>query len=818
MADEILCGQVQAAGTHKPNRSKSFHLCLLSVLVILITATVFICKWKKKPMNHRDKDEVKLLESDFLNDALELYRNTVNKTTVPCYKLATDGKKETDDCLNRTLYLLNEKSMCIANNIFMNKSETTIQTEDLFTEPNMNLKSRRMLLVGDAGMGKSCLCKKLLQKWAAGVKKLLYKCIIYITFSELNSIKQSMSVRKLLESKCQELSSILTDLLNTKDVLIILDGLDDFKYDVKDTQSSGNCDIDTPLDTEILIANIIEKKLLGKTDILLTSRLDSVSNIRKHFKHTFIMHGFTNDQIHQYYEKFSLNKATADIIYQMIKEQELLCLVSFPFLSSILCDTLVNSSREQGCKKYKGKLATFSKIVVSLLQNCLRNILSNENKNYSTVLNIEDQEREKITGIIHQVTEISYRNLIHGVEIMMRKDLEDKSFLKEFLSEHLLKARSDDNFEYRHANIRDMFAALHCVWEIQGEEELIECLNAWVFGEIPPHPKNTSLLQGITAEHKSKFKNFIRFFMGLLTYQSVDSLFSDPPSLSSDIRQSLCSWFQNWIEKSCTGTSLLNLCHCIFELHDAPLTKDLSSCFKTVNLLNTPLDSVDIRALKYSLETSKLEKADLRLCKLRNEGLEQLQTIITNCRNVMVSSNNLTKESGRTLAHILQDPYCGIESLSLGTNKLETAGVKHLWKALEQNHSLQFLYLYDNDITDESTASMAESLTKNTILQKLHLCGNTFGDLGIRNIELLKQQRRDLQIVLHIPEDKELFSELQEWIQSLADFWPQFDIQWLRQFLDIVQKDLDHADSLKAVSIEKVNQLNRDITELKKKI
>nr|XP_014351369.1 PREDICTED: protein NLRC3-like [Latimeria chalumnae]XP_014351370.1 PREDICTED: protein NLRC3-like [Latimeria chalumnae]XP_014351372.1 PREDICTED: protein NLRC3-like [Latimeria chalumnae]XP_014351373.1 PREDICTED: protein NLRC3-like [Latimeria chalumnae] len=653
-----------------------------------------------------------------------------------------------------------------------------------------------MLLVGNAGMGKSCISKEFLRTWAEG-KNDHYKCIIYLTFQELNSIEQDISIKELLERECESLSSVLT-LKNPDDLLIILDGLDEFKYDLNfDNQPLRN-DVDTSFPISALVSKLISKDLLPDVDIMVTARWNVVSNLEKYFTCMFVIQGFDDQQIKQYFSHLCENKNESESICDFIKKKNMSDFASVPLYSFMLPQIIKNylDTSEISLRN----LNTNSRFLIQFVKSCLENVLKHRKSLYenSTVVEMTEPAIQKnMEDLVIQLGELSYEILLSGEKTVNAKDLEKHSLSEKILTEYFpyffcMKHVNESSFEYRHTTVKEILAAFYCACVVR-DDELKECLNAWVRGVIPPSAKS-KLLSDVTSHHKLQLENFTRLFMSFLSTGNNIQLLGDTAMQKNTTREVLIEWFQDWLQEDLCPDDCLNLLYYIFELQDPVVTQRVSAYMKNIKLFNKPLSAIDVQALRFSLKESKLEELDLRLCELGDKGVEQLKKIITNCKTVLVSSNKLSEKSGETFNEILKDPDCAIEELSFGTNDLGPVGVRSLWKALESNRTLKTLRVYDNDINDEGTETLVQSLTKNTTLKKLFLCVNNFTECGLENIKELRKSRPDLMVVQKIVEDEELFRYVQKHVEKLDEDWKRYDPQWLTKLLETVQNDLSEEE------------------------
>uniref|UniRef100_H3AQ88 NACHT domain-containing protein n=1 Tax=Latimeria chalumnae TaxID=7897 RepID=H3AQ88_LATCH len=546
-----------------------------------------------------------------------------------------------------------------------------VKSKELFTGSEKKFKSKRMLLTGNAGMGKSCISKELLRTWAEG-KNYHYKCIIYLTFQELNSIEQEISVKELLERKCKSLFSVLT--LKTPDeLLIILDGLDEFKYDLKlDNQHLGS-NVDTSVPISVLVSKLITGDLLPDVDIMVTARWNVVNNLEKYFTCVFVIQGFDDQQIKQYFDHFYEGSNQSKNIYDFIKKNKVSHFASVPLYSFVLHQIIINHSvaPENSLKN----LSTCSRVLIQFLKSCLGNVLKDRKSFHIKEPATEENREEFVRGL----GELSYKSLLSGKLTVNAENLKEcglsEKILREYFSSFFcMKPLDGSSFEYRHTTMKEMLAACYCAHVVR-DDELKECLDAWVRGIIPQRV-TSNLLSDVTTHHKLQLENFSRLFMGFLSAGNSSKLFSDAETssgfqsdtatLKDTTRNVLVEWFQDWLQEEPVEPppdDCLNFLHCIFELQDSDVVKRVSNHIKNINLFNKPLSAIDVQALHFTLKENNLEKLDLRLCELGDRGVEQLRDIIVNCKTVFVSSNKLSEKSGETFSEILKDPDCAIEEL-----------------------------------------------------------------------------------------------------------------------------------------------------------
>ncbi|XP_067861315.1 protein NLRC3-like isoform X2 [Heptranchias perlo] len=776
-----------------------------AILVVLVGVGVGIWKMKnKKQQNFLEKAP---LLGDPVEDAIQGYKEYILRNPTDGSDKMSRERPKNYSSLTRTVNVTYPKEQGPADGLKgAGVSDITkeVKAAQLLSLPQREkCPSRRALLVGDAGVGKSWAVASIQQEWASQASQM-FRCIVVIRFSDLNGVEGKTTLRELLKKQCEPLSSVLTELLgNPRDVLIILDGLDEFSHQLRWDLPDGDFNLDTEAKVNVLVSKIISGDLLPTAQVLVTSRwnIEQVESNKKYFDCILIISGFTNDQLRRYCEVFYQGKENAAEICQHFTENKTIThLTSNPLNSYILCNILDSCSC---CPLATSSMPVTHSKVFSLflysLFNCSPTDATRSPEEMEIAINNPETEQKHkvLKDTVLRVGEFSFNTLLSG-KLEMNKDHLgayeiDPAVLSKYFSSLILekKCKGQSIFEFYHVVLKEQFAALYCAISLNDDaEELVKCLNLWSFGKIPQNQKSQFYLQSFQPKHTEKLYNFTRLLMGFLKAGRDGKLWSCSAPLARSTARALVTWFKNWFKRDIKKSELLNLMHCLFELHDPTVTAEVSPHIKYVELFNVSLSPLDRSALCYCLSHSTVEELDLRLCTLEDEGIKQLKDVLSKCKTVMVSANKLTDKSANILSDILQDPKCSIETLSCGTNCFGSSGAQFFWKALAQNQSLKSLRLYDNGITDEGTENMIQYLSYNKTLEKLYLCANEFGDLGQRNIQLVNKQQTGLDIFTKIIEEEELFHRVETHIEQLLSHSQEYERKWLQKIMESILKDL----------------------------
>ena len=156
--------------------------------------------------------------------------------------------------------------------------------------------SRFQCLVGPPGVGKTTLSKRL-------VKLSAFKLSIHLRFSEMN-YRNTLTLQELLlnkkvanlgftPEKCQKAFSWI--LANQSKCLLVLDGLDQAQFDLKDDPSAE--DHNASLNVSTIIACLFKKTFLPQIRIIVTSRPHALNPLHHLLRpdEIYQLHGLSKD-------------------------------------------------------------------------------------------------------------------------------------------------------------------------------------------------------------------------------------------------------------------------------------------------------------------------------------------------------------------------------------------------------------------------------------------------------------------------------------------------------------------------------------------
>ncbi|CAI5647004.1 unnamed protein product [Oreochromis niloticus] len=173
-----------------------------------------------------------------------------------------------------------------------NNQQTVVKvdaTSDIFKDKNGE-KIRTVLTVGEAGIGKSFHVQKFIKEWAenknssfftrfAKTAKSLFRKdkenelgIFPLKVSELNQMKDKISLVGLLNHFFKETKDFVITEFSHFPILFVLDGVDQFQLPLDFENNNILTDISEPASVDVLLTNLIKGNLLPSAAVWITSR------------------------------------------------------------------------------------------------------------------------------------------------------------------------------------------------------------------------------------------------------------------------------------------------------------------------------------------------------------------------------------------------------------------------------------------------------------------------------------------------------------------------------------------------------------------
>ncbi|XP_056458859.1 NACHT, LRR and PYD domains-containing protein 12-like [Gadus chalcogrammus] len=637
------------------------------------------------------------------------------------------------------------------------KEETAIKCEDIFKPlPGKDKPIRTIMTTGVAGIGKTILTHKFILDWAEGITNQDIHFTFLLTFRELNLLKgKEFSLVELLHHFFIETKEAGICRFDRFQVVFILDGLDECRLLLDFQNNPIWNDVTKSTSVDMLLTNLIRGDLLPSARIWITTRpaaanqipaecVDQVTEVR----------GFTDPQKEEYFRKrFREEKLASTIISHVKKSRSLHIMCHIPVFCWITASVLEDIFK-------KSQIEEMPKTVTQMYSHFLRVQSIQGDRKYHRRAETDPDWSSESREIIVSLGKLAFNQLESGKLIFYEADMAECDidiraaslysgvFTQIFKEECALY--QDKVFCFVHLSIQEFLAALYVF------QSFIDT-GVNLLSEEPPTSRNDKLLYQSAVDKALQSENghldlFLRFLLGLsletnqiilrgllgqkkrsLTTQIKTGLLRLKGS-SSQTNKGTVSYIKKKIKGDLSPERSFNLFHCLNELNDCSLVKEIQQYLTSGSLSGKPLSPAQWSALVFILLTSEeeLDVFDLKKYSASEEGLLRLLPVVKASKTSLLNGCHLSERSCEALASVLSSNSSSLREMDLSTNDLKDSGVKLLSAGLGNPHcTLETLSLSGCLVTQEGCASLASALSSNpSHLRELDLSYNHPGDSG----------------------------------------------------------------------------------------
>ncbi len=187
--------------------------------------------------------------------------------------------------------------------------------------------TKRILVKGDPGIGKTTFLRKVAWDWATGLlKSFVMIFVIVLKFvNPCHSIEDIILEQNPVLQGSEVKSTTIKNILQEKgeNCLILLDGYDEMP------------------DNVTVIRDLLEKRIYPKCNILLTSRPSIIQSIQNDFNIVASVEGFSKEKAREYIGKIIKDKSKREAVMEYSETNNIEEMWRYPVLIMFLC-LLVN--------------------------------------------------------------------------------------------------------------------------------------------------------------------------------------------------------------------------------------------------------------------------------------------------------------------------------------------------------------------------------------------------------------------------------------------------------------------------------------------
>ncbi|XP_056441454.1 NLR family CARD domain-containing protein 3-like [Gadus chalcogrammus] len=634
------------------------------------------------------------------------------------------------------------------------KEETPIRCEDIFKPlPGHDQPIRTIMTTGVAGIGKTVLTHKFTLDWAEGKTNQDIQFTFLLTFREMNLLKgKEFSLVELLHHLFIETKEAGICRFERFQVVFILDGLDECRLPLDFQRNPIWTDVTKSTSVDVLLTNLIKGDLLPSARIWITTRpaaanqipaecVDMVTEVR----------GFTDKQKEEYFRKrFREETMASTIITHVKKSQSLHIMCHIPVFCWITASVLEDIFK-------KSQIEQMPKTVTQMYSHFLRVQSIQGDRKYHGRAETEQDWSSESREIIVSLGKLAFNQLECGNLIFYEADMAESDidiraasvysgvFTQIFKEECGLY--QDKVFCFVHLSIQEFLAALYV---------FLSFIDTGV-NLLSTSSKDKLLLYQSAVDKALQSENghldlFLRFLLGLsletnqivlrgLLGQKKRSL---PTQIktgllrlkgsSSETNKGTVSYIKKKIKGDLSPERSINLFHCLNELNDRSLVKEIQQYLTSVSVPQKTLSLAQLSALAFILLTSEegLDVFDLKKYSASEDGLLRLLPVVKASKKSLLNGCHMSERCCEALASVLSSNSSSLRELDLSTNDLQDSGVKLLCAGLGSPHcTLETLSLSGCLVTQEGCAYLASALSSNpSHLRELDLSYNHPGDSG----------------------------------------------------------------------------------------
>ena len=368
--------------------------------------------------------------------------------------------------------------------------------------PRKSRKSKKVLMKGDPGMGKTTQCKKICWDWAT--KLFTYFHIIFFVFLKLvkpgdaieNVIIKHNPYMKGLEITEQKVRSILQ--LFGGNCLLILDGLDEHA-----------------LGTNQDVLAIIRGEKYLKCNIIVTSRPHSTGEIERYFPTVVRVEGFTRKNAEHFASKILTDKEIIEVVlnYKPTAFRKYVPIHKCPILLSFLCLLVKENDIDlSNTQMHTGEI--YIRMVRCLYKKyVIRKGLSYDNDQFKTTMT--------------KIGKLALETLLSGDPLLKRadviKEVGPDAFDYGLLIGHedfmrlILDETADIYVTFPHRSIQEFLGAFYFIWILNKGKEIHSLFSV----RTPIFMMNTLFLQ-FCLWFLSDDQDYMKFENRQKVYQTLE--------------------------------------------------------------------------------------------------------------------------------------------------------------------------------------------------------------------------------------------------------------------------------------------------------
>ena len=356
------------------------------------------------------------------------------------------------------------------------KKKTPIELKAI-SDKMKGCEGKLFLLEGAPGCGKSTLALHFSQQWEEGKLFQEYDYVVLVRLRD-PAVIHADKIADILPKKNEEMGREMEQELISNEgqcSLLILDGWDEIPVTAKGRS---------------LIMDILSKKKLRKTSVIITSRPTASATLYNHANFRIEVLGFTKEELMCYFAKCLGNEVErAKLLIQRIQENPAVAASCYiPLNASILVHVFMATKQLPNTQ-----FGIFS----SLIRNCIYRHQKKSNTPISAIKSL-DKLPKQVEGQFRELCRLAYEGIMEDRIIFedLGRDFNTLGLLQGV--ESLTDGGESLSHNFLHLSIQELLASLHMATQLTPEQQIAK------FRELFGRPRFAAVFSFYSAHTKLK--------------------------------------------------------------------------------------------------------------------------------------------------------------------------------------------------------------------------------------------------------------------------------------------------------------------------
>ncbi|KAK7800716.1 hypothetical protein U0070_011236 [Myodes glareolus] len=542
-----------------------------------------------------------------------------------------------------------------------------IEIQELFDpDPDTQEEPQLVVLEGAAGIGKSTLARQVRRAWEEGqLYRDRFQHVFYFSCRELAQCEQLSLAELIAKDQTLPAAPIREILSHPKQLLFILDGIDEPEWVLREKNSELCLHWSQPQPVHTLLGSLLGKSVLPGAYLLLTARTTELKKLIPSFRQPCLVEvlGFSKAGRKNYISKYFTEKREAMAAFNLVKSNPVLstlCVV--PWVSWLVC-TCLKEQMDQG-----EDLKLTSRTTTSLCLEYLSQALSGR------------VQRTHLRRLCSLATEgICQRRTLFSESDFWIQRL-GSNVIVTFLKVGILQKQPNSmSYSFGHLCLQEFFAAMSLTFQCNEERHDYLCIY-----------RTMETLKDIYGRHNLFEAPTVRFLFGLLSengMREMEKIFACRLPLETRLN---LQWYI-LEETLCHKPYSLGFLHCLYEIQDEELLTQVMQNYQETNV-RSPKDivhPVSQRGVEYMVIQTDMELMVATFCIkycchvkwLQLNGGGQQRKISKAPRMVLSRWTPITNSTWQIFFSTLE--FTGsLQKLDLSGNPLSNFALRSLCKTL----------------------------------------------------------------------------------------------------------------------------------------